>query len=509
MCRTSTLTSLHWSTFRMSKICLITPPSLVLSDERTFMHLGILKVAAALKERGVHVDNLDLSGVSNFEETVESYVSSCDTSTYGITATSPQMPAAVRIVKAIRNKRPLAKIILGGPHVTLVNAALKQEQKRGALGRGERAMQQLSAIFDTLIFGDGELAIFRALDKPETRFIDADSATSDLFLKKYQLETMPFPARELVNVASYKYTIDGVPAISMIAQLGCPFNCGFCGGRESDYLRRVRIRSTDNVIAETRHIYETYGIRGIMLYDDELNVNKNMVELMEAIAKLGDELKIEWRLRGFIKAELFNEKQARAMYNAGFREILTGFESGSPLILRNIRKMATRDDNTRCAEIARNAGLRVKALMSIGHPGESEDTVRETEEWVLSIQPDAFDLTRITVYPGTPYFDHAVPHESMDGVWTYTIDGHRLHSREVDFLTDFMFYKGDRGDRAGLNSFNAFTDHLSAEDLSELRKETEDRLREKLNQPYQKDVPGIQFESSMGMGLPDYILRSL
>jgi hypothetical protein len=72
-----------------------------------------------------------------------------------------------------------------------------------------------------------------------------------------------------------------------------------------------------------------------------------------------------------------------------------------------------------------------------------------------------------------------------------------------------MFYKGDRGDRAGLNSFNAFTDHLSAEDLSELRKETEDRLREKLNQPYQKDVPGNQFESSMGMGLPDYILRSL
>jgi anaerobic magnesium-protoporphyrin IX monomethyl ester cyclase len=492
----------------MAQICLIVPPSLILSKERTFMHLGILKVAAVLREKDVTVDIIDLSGVKNYQEVIETYVQGSDTHTYGITATSPQMPPSVEVVRAIRKHRPKARIILGGPHVTLVNAAYQKELAKGIEGRASRAFAPLRKLFDVLVAGDGEIAILHVINHPGLNFIDADDRKSDLFLKSEGLNTLPFPARDLVDVSSYEYTIDGVPAISMIAQLGCPFHCGFCGGRESDYLRRVRLRSTENVIAEMRHIYEHYGIRGIMFYDDELNVNRNMIPLMEAIARLGDELGIEWRLRGFAKAELLKEDQARAMYNAGFRELLTGFESGSPLILRNIRKNATRDDNTRCVEIARRANLKVKALMSMGHPGESEVTVRETEEWILSIQPDSFDLTRITVYPGTPYFDHALPHKTMSGVWTYTIDGHNLHSREVDFMSDFLFYKGDRGDRAGLNTLATFTDHLSAEELADLRKETEDRLRNKLGQPYQIDVPGIQFEHSMGMGLPDNILRS-
>ncbi len=48
-------------------ICLITPPSVFLLDERVFMTLGILKVAAVLERAGVQVDMLDLSGVENYD----------------------------------------------------------------------------------------------------------------------------------------------------------------------------------------------------------------------------------------------------------------------------------------------------------------------------------------------------------------------------------------------------------------------------------------------------------
>ena len=91
----------------------------------------------------------------------------------------------------------------------------------------------------------------------------------------------------------------------------------------------------------------------------------------------------EWRLRGFIKSQLFTDEQAQAMYAAGFRWILVGFESGAERILTNINKQATRDENTRCMEIARRHGLKVKALMSIGHPGESFETIEETRKWLL------------------------------------------------------------------------------------------------------------------------------
>jgi radical SAM superfamily enzyme YgiQ (UPF0313 family) len=138
-------------------------------------------------------------------------------------------------------------------------------------------------------------------------------------------------------------------------------------------------------------LYEAHGFTGFMFYDDELNVNKNMIGLMNALADLQDTLGQEFRFRGFVKAELFTREQAAAMYRSGFRWLLSGFESGSPRILENINKRAGLDENTRAIEVAKQAGLKVKALMSVGHPGESEQTTRETQEWLLKVQPEEFD----------------------------------------------------------------------------------------------------------------------
>lgn len=488
-------------------VCLITPPSAFLLDERVFMTLGILKVAAVLEERGHRIEMVDLSGVQNFEEAAYDHASSTSVTTFGLTATTPQMPAATRICQAIRRAQPGAKIILGGPHATLVNAARKREQKLKLPGRASRAFEQLALLADVIVTGDGEDAIFEAIHPDAPTHIDADDPKSSLFLSNSRLTELPFPARHLVDVKSYRYQVDGVGAISMIAQLGCPFACGFCGGRESPFLRRVRMRSTENVISEMVHIFKTYGIRGFMLYDDELNVNTQMIPMMREITRVQRELNTEFRLRGFIKAELFTDAQAAAMFEAGFRWILTGFESGSPRILRNINKKATRDDNTRCVEIARRHGLKVKALMSVGHPGESEETIRETHEWLLQVRPDDFDVTIITTYPGTPYYDHAVPHATQPGIWTYTYQGDNLHAVELDYTTTADYYKGDPD--GGYHAF-VFTDYLTADQLVKLRDHVERDVREKLGIPFNPGVPANRYEHSMGqMGsLPASILRT-
>ena len=127
--------------------------------------------------------------------------------------------------------------------------------------------------------------------------IDADDPKSELFLDSARLTELPFPARHLVDVDSYHYSVDGVRALSLIAQLGCPFECGFCGGRASPSLRRVRMRTTQSVVEEIVHLHQTYGVNGFMLYDDELNVNPKMIELMAAIAAAQRELQTDFRLR--------------------------------------------------------------------------------------------------------------------------------------------------------------------------------------------------------------------
>ncbi|MBI1892819.1 MAG: radical SAM protein [Candidatus Rokubacteria bacterium] len=265
-------------------------------------------------------------------------------------------------------------------------------------------------------------------------------------------------------------------------------------------------RSTENVIAEVVHLFRAYGISGFMFYDDEFNVNPKMIELMQALSCTQRALGTEFRLRGFIKA-LFTDAQAAAMYEAGFWWILTGFESGSPRILRNINKKATLEENTRCVEIARRHGLKVKALMSIGHPGESYESVMQPYHWLLKVEPDDFDVTIITTYPGTPYYDHAVPHSREDGVWVYTYNGDRLYSYEVDYTVVADYYKGNPD--AGYKSF-VFTDFLSPDELVKLRDFVERDVRKVLGIPFNLSATAIRYEHSMGQfggALPPNILR--
>lgn len=489
-------------------ICLVTPPSVFLLDERVFLTLGILRVAACLERDGHIVEMLDTSGIANFEDAVRDHARNTTAVVFGVTATTPQMPAASKVVSAIRAARPDARVILGGPHVTLVNAAVKRERKLGINGRATAAIRKLSELFDVLVSGDGDDAIFEAIKPDAAKIIDADDPRSSLFLTNERLEELPFPARHLVDVDSYHYEIEGHRALSMIAQLGCPFACGFCGGRESPMLRRIRTRSTESVVKEAVHLHTTYGVNGIMYYDDELNVNPKMIELMNAMAKAQKELGVEFRQRGFIKSQLFTDAQAEAMHAAGFRWILVGFESGSPRILENINKKATREENTRCVEIARRHGLKVKALMSMGHPGETDETVAQTKEWLLEMKPDDFDMTIITTYPGTPYYDHALRHPTEAGVWTYTYQktGDRLHAYEVDFTEVADYYKGDPD--GGYHSY-VYTDHLSAHDLVRLRDALERDVRMVLGIPFNPGAAAVRYEHSMGQSgpLPRHIAR--
>lgn len=467
------------------KVCLVTPPSGFLLDERVFPALGVLKVGAVLQQAGHQVEHLDFSGVENYEQAAQDYRGNAEV--FAFTATTPQLPAAVRLRKALGGRA-----ILGGPHATLVHAAAKHGNARAV-----EALSQLVGEFGTVVAGDGEKSIFTALF---TRgVIDADDPKSPLWQTSKDFTESLWPDRTLIEFDSYHYSIDGVRSTSLIAQLGCPMHCSFCGGRNSPMLRQIRVRSSENVVAEMTHLHESYGVSGIMHFQDELNINhRGTIDLMHKIVASG----INWKQRGFVKAELFNDEQAEAMYAAGFRWLLCGFESAHPRILRNIAKNATVEDNTRMLRTAHKHGLKVKALMSIGHPAESEETVLALRDWLIAEKPDDFDCTVITVYPGTPYYDSA--HEIGNGVYCFETHGDRLYSNDVDFMAESAFYKGKPGEYSAF----VWTDFLSRERLAQLRDEVEDEVRRKLGIPYPTAAAALLYEHSVGMNLPPSILRS-
>jgi radical SAM superfamily enzyme YgiQ (UPF0313 family) len=160
-------------------------------------------------------------------------------------------------------------------------------------------------------------------------------------------------------------------------------------------------------------------------------------------------------------------------------------------------------------EIAHRHGLKVKALMSIGHPGESEETIRQTREWLLEANPSDFDACIITPYPGSPYYDHALPTGELHNgkpVWVYACkNGDRLYQEEVDYSSEADYYKGDPAD--GYTS-HVWTDYLAAEELVTLRNELEAEVRKKLGIPFYQSRQSMLYEHSMGQSPPSHILRS-
>jgi radical SAM superfamily enzyme YgiQ (UPF0313 family) len=155
-------------------------------------------------------------------------------------------------------------------------------------------------------------------------------------------------------------------------------------------------------------------------------------------------------------------------------------------------------------QYAKNAGLKVKALMSIGHAGESKETIENTKNWLLETKPEDFDCTIITTYPGSPYFDDAVL-EGDKYVYTQPRTGDKLYQKDLNYLEEPDYYKGDP--EGGYRSY-VWTDYISADELVIERDKLETEVRKVLDIPFNPAGGFVKFEHSMGQGnLPKSILK--
>jgi hypothetical protein len=75
-------------------------------------------------------------------------------------------------------------------------------------------------MFDVLVAGDGELAVLRAVAPDNPKAVDSDKNGGKCFLSDKVYDTTPTRARHLVDLQSYRYSIEGFSAASLIAQLG-------------------------------------------------------------------------------------------------------------------------------------------------------------------------------------------------------------------------------------------------------------------------------------------------
>ena len=73
------------------------------------------------------------------------------------------------------------------------------------------------------------------------------------------LDSLPFPARHLVDNSIYRRPDNGKTQAVIKVSRGCPFHCFFCLATPISGAK-VRTRSAENIISEIRECVEKYNI---------------------------------------------------------------------------------------------------------------------------------------------------------------------------------------------------------------------------------------------------------
>lgn len=395
------------------KICLVKTPSPFLVDDKSFPPLGLMQVGTCLKAKGHDVIIHD-GKLGDIPMGLDGY---------GFGPTTPEYAAALEGKAVIRFLNPRARIVLGGSFATL-----NQERV-------------LSDGWDCVVAGDGEIA-------SEYAFMGRRKLE---MWPSQPLDHYPIIDRTLLDLSGYTYSLQGRKTTTVVTSRGCPWKCAFCC--KTEYNNSVRMRSADHVNQEVNYLYDVFGYTGIHIPDDIFIIDRKRTE---DIARHFKELGIIWRC--LVRADLvvkYGESFVQMMAETGCIDVGMGIESGSNRILQNVNKSETVEIIKQAIWMLNYSGITVKGYFILGLPGESPETLAETEQFLAEMQLADVDIKIYQPYPGSDIFRNKT---AYDIEWD-------------DIPVEHQFYKGRQGDYHGTvrTSALANSDIVAAMNRMELR----------------------------------------
>ena len=217
------------------------------------------------------------------------------------------------------------------------------------------------------------------------------------------LDKLPFPAWDLVDVEKYRaiwLKRHGYFSMNMVTTRGCPYHCNWCA--KPIWGQRYNSRSPENVAAEMKWLKENFAPDHIWFADDILGLKPNWIEKFASLLQEADAV-IPFKC--LQRADLVNEKTARALAQAGCKTVWLGAESGSQKILDAMEKGDKVDDIYNAARLLRQNGIEVGFFLQFGYPDETWEDVQRTLKMVRECAPDDIGISVSYPLPGTKFFE--------------------------------------------------------------------------------------------------------
>ncbi len=335
---------------------------------------------AAVLEKDYDVFILDCNADNlSFEEAIEQ-IKSRTPDYIGISCLAVDYAKGAHAIAAdVKKRLPKTVTILGGVYCTLMPEIAMEDNNidYSVLGEGEFILKplldciekgKLPKQLDGIAYRNGNEIVI----KPQKEFI-AD------------LDALPFPAYDKVDFMKYCYTEvkfsfadsrDAVPAAKMFTSRGCPVGCNFCAV-EHIASKSFRARTVENVLDEIQFLIDTYGIREIVFYDDNILFDRKRAEQIFQ-GMIDRKFNIKFKPVNVAVYRL-DEKMLDLMKEAGCTTMIFAIESANDRVLKEIMGKPLSIKKVRgIVEYAKSLNFKCAGLYVIGNPGETWDEIRNT-----------------------------------------------------------------------------------------------------------------------------------
>lgn len=344
------------------RILLITPENREINRFRkkqfnNFIQITMPYLAAFIDESKYEINMIDEYNQSiPYEEKVD---------LVAITINTSNATHCYNISKNFTNKN--IKVVMGGPHATL----LPQEVKNHC---------------DYIIIGEAEIIWPEFLldfyeNKAKKEYI-CDEVPS--------LENMPIARRDLIH---RRYLTKG----AVISTRGCHYKCSYCNLKQI-YCEPFRTRSIEEVIAEIKTIKSKYFVFWDDNFGGDITFSKKLLmELKKLNKKWAAQVTLE-RCRDEALIKLAKE--------AGCVYLFVGIESFSQDSLGSVNKEINDVDKYKSIiEKIHNNGICIQAGIIFGFDTDKKDVFRKTLDACNELGIDGVTVSLLTPLPKTPIYN--------------------------------------------------------------------------------------------------------
>jgi anaerobic magnesium-protoporphyrin IX monomethyl ester cyclase len=118
----------------------------------------------------------------------------------------------------------------------------------------------------------------------------------------------------------------------------------------------------------------------------------------------------------------------KLMKRARCWQIAYGVESGSQRVLNVVKHEVKLPRLRETLRMTREAGIRAKGYLMIGHPTEDLASLEETRTFLEEVDLDVAQVTKFTPYPGTPAYP------TIHQYGSFTEDWERMNAMQFIFI---------------------------------------------------------------------------